>query len=217
MLYLENKLLEYMNINDQEKALKAYNELFIKFTNLNSNSPLFLRNTKNYLISLNAIIAQNYYRRPVCKKMLYSARNNFMHKIDRTRTIEETRLVGETLISFYIGEIKSQNMLTKNPTINQAIDYIHNNLDKDLTLDEVAKNVYVSSTYLSHLFSKCIKMTFSQYIIHARIQKAKNLLSNTGMSIMDIALDCGFNSQSYFSNVFKKLEGLTPKEYREEF
>lgn len=217
MLYLENKLLEYMNINDESKALKTYNELFLKFTSINSNSPMYLRNTKNYLISLNAIISQNYYKRPVCKKMLYSARNNFMHKLDRTRTIEEARLIGESIIHFYIREIKSQNMVTKNPTINKAIDYIHNNLDKDLTLDEVANNVYVSSTYLSHLFSKCIKMTFSQYIIHARIRKAKDLLSNTNLSIMDIALECGFNSQSYFANVFKKLEGLTPKEYREEF
>lgn len=217
MLYLENKLLECMNIKDEKMAHKTYNELFLKFTSMNSGSPGFLRATKNYIISLNAIISQNYYKRPVCKKMLYGVRNSFMQKIDRARTVEEARVIGESIISFYIGEIGSQKMLTKNPTINKAIDYIHSNLDKELTLDEVARNVYVSSTYLSHLFSKCIKMTFSQYIVHARLQKAKDLLSNTTMSIMDIALECGFNSQSYFSNVFKKQEGLTPKEYRKEF
>ena len=217
MLYLENKLLEYMNINDEKKAIRTFNQLFLKFISMNSDSHGYIRNTKNYLISLNGIIANNYYTRPVCKKMIYNARDSFMHKIDSCRTIEELRKLGETIVYFYIREIKSKKLLTKNPTINKAINYIHNNLDKELTLDEVSSNVYVSSTYLSHLFSKCIKMTFSQYIIHARIQKSKHYLSNTTMSIMDIALECGFNSQSYFSNVFKKLEARTPKEYREEF
>lgn len=215
MLLLENKLLEYMNIGDEKKALAVFDEIFTKISK--ANMPRYFRYSKNYIISLNAIITNNYYKRPVCKKMLFNVRINFMKNIERAKTMEELYQMGNEIVSFYINEIHSQNMITKNPTINKSIEYIHNNLDQDLTLDEVAKNVYVSSTYLSHLFSKCIKMTFSQYIIHARIQKAKHLLSNTNLSIMDIALECGFNSQSYFSNVFKRLEGLTPKEYREEY
>lgn len=215
MLLLENRLLEYMNINDEKKSINTYYEIFNKISK--ANDPRNFRYTKNYLITLNGIIANNYYKRPICKKMLFNLRVNFMKKLEKTKNLEELYIMGEEIILFYLNKIESQNMITKNPTINKAIEYIHNNLEQNLTLDDVAKNVYVSSTYLSHLFSKCIKMTFSQYIIHARIQKSKHLLSNTNLSIMDIALDCGFNSQSYFSNVFKKIEGFTPKEYREEF
>ncbi len=215
MLLLENKLIEYMNINDEEKALKILDEIFKKLSKI--NSPKHFRYLKNYLITFNGIVSYNYYKRPICKKMLYNMRFNFMQKIERANSVEELYQLGRNIVMFYINDIKSENMITKNPTINKAIEYIHNNLDKELTLDEVSKSVFVSSTYLSHLFSKCIKMTFSQYIIHTRIQKSKYLLTNTNMSIMEIALECGFNSQSYFSNVFKKIELMTPKEYREEY
>lgn len=217
MLYRENKLIEAMNINDEDMAIKMYNEIFVKILNLHPESHIPLRIVKNYLISLNGVIAANYYKKPVCKKMLFNVKLNFMYKIDRCRTLEELRLLGENIIHFYLRDLKPKNSITNNPTIKNAIEYIHNHLDKELTLEDVAKNVFVSSTYLSHLFTKCADVTFSQYVIEARIQKAKYLLSNTNLSILDIALDCGFNSQSYFSNVFKKLEGITPKKYREEF
>ncbi len=214
MLYTENKLIEYMNIQDEENALAAYDKMFKK---LSHNCPLAqpcLRTSKTFILGLNAIISRNYYNKPVCKKMLYDIRLQFNKKIEAQTSVEKLNLLARQMISFYIDKIGNKNTLTRNPNINKAIDYIQNNLDREISLDEVAQSVFVSSTYLSHLFTKCMDMTFSQYVVKARIDRAKNLLNNTSDTVMDIALDCGFNSQSYFSNVFKKIEGMTPKEFR---
>ena len=214
MLYLENQLLKYMNISNKEEAFKIYDQMFEKLNELGICNKYCTRNARNFLISLNAVISRNYYSRPMCKQMLYNIRMDFARKIEFTQTFEELYGIGKEIISYYIDNIEDKNILTRNPNINKAIEYIQNNLERDISLDEVANNVYITSTYLSHLFSKCIGMTFSQYVVNARIEKSKNLLANTSKSVMDIALECGFNSQSYFSNVFKKVVHMTPKEYR---
>lgn len=217
MLYLENQLLKYMNIGNKEEAFDIYEQMFEKLNQLGICNNYCIRNSRNFLISLNAVISRNYYNRPICKQMLYHIRLEFAKKIEFSRSVDELCQLGKDIIIYYIENIEEKNILTRNPNINRALEYIQNNLHRDITLDEVANNVYISSTYLSHLFTKCIGMTFSQYVVNARIDKSKNLLANTSHSVMDIALECGFNSQSYFSNVFKKLVNVTPKEYRMEF
>ena len=72
----------------------------------------------------------------------------------------------------------------------------------------------MSRRYLSTKFKKETGMTLSQYIQEQKIGKAKSLLKSTDRSILEIATYLGFSSQGYFQNVFKKLTGMTPKDYR---
>ena len=81
-------------------------------------------------------------------------------------------------------------------------------------MDEVSSAIHVSKSYLSNLFSKCIGNSFSHHVNKMKIEKAKELLAKTKLSIMDITLECGFNSQSYFCRVFNGFEGMTPNQYR---
>ncbi|MEW9123197.1 MAG: response regulator [Thermotaleaceae bacterium] len=97
-----------------------------------------------------------------------------------------------------------------------AIQYIDNNLQKGITLDEVAKHVGLSSFYLSKLFKKQIGINFIEYVTKKKVEKAKNLLLHTNLPVINIALDLGFHEPNYFSKVFKKVEGITPTQYREQ-
>ncbi|CAK4853298.1 unnamed protein product [Aphanomyces euteiches] len=85
--------------------------------------------------------------------------------------------------------------------------------DPELQLDEVAKHVFVNSSYLRALFKKEIGMTLTDYVTHVRMQKAKELLSRGSSKLADIAEQIGYNDPAYFSRCFKKYYGASPSEY----
>lgn len=107
------------------------------------------------------------------------------------------------------GKITTRSMF-----ISDAILYINKNLDKKLSLEQVASEIYVSPNYLSKAFIKETGVNFSSFLSEARVEKAKALLQNESLSLTDIAKLVGFNTQSYFSKVFKVLTGKSPNEYR---
>ena len=65
------------------------------------------------------------------------------------------------------------------------------------------------------MFKKETGQTFINYLHNYKIEKSKNLLENTNMTLLDISLEVGFNNQSYYSTIFKKYTNMTPLEYRE--
>jgi AraC family transcriptional regulator len=100
--------------------------------------------------------------------------------------------------------------------LRQAISYILDNLEKDLTLAEIAAVVEMSMYHFSRLFKKSTGFAPHQYVMNCRIAKAKKLLAESNNSIEQISEQVGFQSQSHFTNVFRKFIGITPKVYREQ-
>lgn len=103
------------------------------------------------------------------------------------------------------------------PLISDVCSWIKANYDSDFTLEELADTFGYQAEYLSSLFRKEIELTIKQYLINIRINIAKNLLSNYGLSIKEVSYSCGFMDEKYFMKVFKKKEGLTPTEYKSAF
>ena len=101
--------------------------------------------------------------------------------------------------------------------LKKALDYIDANYDKDtLSLNLVAENIGVSANYLSAIFSQNMQKTFVEYMTEKRIEKAKKLLKQTDKTSGEIAKEVGYKDSHYFSFVFKKLQGCSPREYRTE-
>ena len=98
--------------------------------------------------------------------------------------------------------------------IRKSIRYISKNFSRNLTLEEVAEQVHLNPAYFSTLFKQSTGSSFKEYLNMVRVEESKRLLSNTDYSIIDISLAAGFGDQSYFSKVFKKYTGMTPKQYR---
>lgn len=96
-----------------------------------------------------------------------------------------------------------------------AMNYIVENLDKNFSLEDVSNHVYLSSSRLGHLFSKDVGMTISQWRDDQRVSRAKQMLVTTNYSINKISNKVGYKDSLYFSRVFKKVSGLSPKNYRE--
>ncbi len=100
------------------------------------------------------------------------------------------------------------------PIVDKAIAYIKERALEDYTAEEMAQDLGVSAYYLNHLFKQHTGASPVAYKISCRMQKAKEMLFASKDSISEIAMKCGFNSQSYFVKKFKEHEGLTPTEYR---
>lgn len=99
--------------------------------------------------------------------------------------------------------------------IKRAIVYIEENYAKDsISLNEVAGAVEVSANYFSTVFRQETGLTFTEYVTKKRMDRAKQLLRQTERSSGDIAAEVGFKDPHYFSFVFKKTQGCTPREYR---
>ncbi len=101
------------------------------------------------------------------------------------------------------------------PVIDRIKKMIEENLEADISLAEIAKSVGISVYYMSHIFKRATDMTVVEYRTFLRIDKAKCELVETGKSITEIAYDCGFSSQGYFSERFTKVCGISPTKYRE--
>ncbi|GEO48569.1 helix-turn-helix domain-containing protein [Companilactobacillus kimchii] len=107
-----------------------------------------------------------------------------------------------------------RHLSTSNESIISAIEFIDNNLDKRLTLDQVSGKVYLSDYYFSKLFKRETGLSFSVYLNARKIQKAMILLKESDDSINEISDALGFTRLSYFSQTFKKYTGYAPTKYR---
>jgi len=98
--------------------------------------------------------------------------------------------------------------------ISSVLDYIKENFHKNITLSQVARQIYITPTYLSKIFSAEVHKTFSQYLLSCRIDRAKHLLRNTHSKVYEIALQVGYSDTAHFSKLFKQYTGQTPNQYR---
>lgn len=99
--------------------------------------------------------------------------------------------------------------------LNRVIDYIHDHLSKNLSLQDIAGEVKMSACYLSTLFKRSTGLTINQYVTQRRISKAKQLLKLPGLMIIEVAQAVGFESHSHFDLAFRKWTGTAPTAYRE--
>ncbi|MBQ8583613.1 MAG: helix-turn-helix transcriptional regulator [Clostridia bacterium] len=118
-------------------------------------------------------------------------------------------ILGESSVSVIKSAPKSNN----HKTIERTLEYINNNLSADLTLERLASAANFNAIYFHKLFKASTGKTLHEYVEDQRIKKSISLLISTNMTLAEIAYECGFSSQSYFSYAFKKKNGFTPREY----
>lgn len=101
--------------------------------------------------------------------------------------------------------------------LRQTLDYIHASLDQDLRLAKLAEVAQMSESNFCHLFRRHMGTSPHQYVIHQRIERARVLLKQGKLPIIEIAYECGFNSQSHLTICFRQHTGMTPKVYQSSY
>lgn len=98
--------------------------------------------------------------------------------------------------------------------VKTVLEYIEKHYQSPITLAELAEVAGMNPHYFCRAFKEVTMQSPMDYVIYYRLEQAVRLLSATDMSVMDVALECGFNDCSYFIRVFKKQKNLTPNQYR---
>lgn len=106
---------------------------------------------------------------------------------------------------------------TPDQLMNLAAKYITEHLNSDIGIEEVANRIGISGSYFCLLFKNRFSMTFVEYVTQQRIEAAKFMLTNTDKSITVIGSGVGYQERRYFTKVFQKQTGMSPKEYRDQW
>lgn len=100
--------------------------------------------------------------------------------------------------------------------VRQEIEsYIRVHFSEDLSMQDMARVMNYSDAYFCKLFKQCFKVNFSTYLNEFRVDHAKHMLAETGESIKEISIACGYTDSNYFTRVFRRITGMTPSEYRQ--
>ncbi|MFP3090841.1 PocR ligand-binding domain-containing protein [Treponema sp. TIM-1] len=127
-------------------------------------------------------------------------------------------LITEVMESFITSVFIEKKQKQYSGHLIKAMDYIGQHYADEITLHTVAEAVFVSEFYLSHLFRKEMNTTFSEYVCRVRINRAKAILKrDSDIRIQEIGGTVGFNDPNYFAKSFKKLMGISPREYQASF
>jgi two-component system response regulator YesN len=101
--------------------------------------------------------------------------------------------------------------------VKRAKSYIDENYSRDISLDEVSREVNISPYYFSKIFKEEANENFIEYLTRVRIEKAKEMLENPALSIKEVSVRSGYADPNYFSRIFKKQTDMTPREYKAKY
>lgn len=120
-----------------------------------------------------------------------------------------------------LGEFLEVAQLTDAPEVDRSttvkiLEYCAEHFAEPITLKTIADALFISQSYVSKVFSDKLRYSFREYINSLRINRAKELLTDSGLPISEIMFACGFTNQSSFNRVFQAFCGCTPRAYRHE-
>jgi len=142
---------------------------------------------------------------------LYNMTGDYIRNTENLDNIYSFSLWIKDKINDFIKKVMGKRK--RQGRIHYAVEYIKQNLNKKLTLEEVASSIALSESHFSRIFQKELGYTLSEYINKLKIEKAKKLMNTGNFSIIEIALSLNYYDQSYFTKIFKKYTGFSPKEY----
>lgn len=145
-----------------------------------------------------------------------------LHKIATSESYVKDMQINEGLSSLLVFLMKDswhpENAVTgKKTQLLNIKNYLDQNLDKKITLDELAERYYINKYYLTRIFKEHYGMSINSYLQGVRITKAKQELRFSDKTIDEIAVVTGFGTGYYLSRIFRKVEGTSPSEYRKQW
>lgn len=199
----------FMRAVSQGQLLKA--ELYMpKFSTANS-----LRDLKNYTIILNTLLRKAAEMGAVHPFHIDTLSSYFAKKTEIVTSEKEITSLQQEMVQKYCLLVKNHSMRGYSPLIQKVVTQIDADITADLSLKSLAALLNINPSYLSTLFKRETGSTLTEYVNRKRIEHALLLLNSTNMQIQNIAQHCGVSDVNYFTKLFKKVVGKTPKEYRE--
>lgn len=209
---LENEIMDAVTNGQSYKVNQIFTGFHEKsFEKRTSDS---LRNLKNYCVIMNTILRKATERGGVHPMYIDRISSKFANKIEQmTSTTKITNIMADMFTS-YCELVKKRSTEKYSPMIAETIIMIDADISAELSLSLISEKLNISSVYLSTIFKKEVGMTITEFIRNKRLNHAAHLLRTSNLQVQTIATHCGITDLQYFSKLFKKQFGKTPKEYR---
>lgn len=208
----ERELLESVSVGNTKKALQCYHH-FISYR-LTPRTPSPLRDRKNISFTFNTLLRKAAESGGVHPLHIDNLSRALAIQIEHAATIEQLNQIGVNMVRKYCILVQNYARRSYSELTQNCMNHIEFYYNTDLSLSQLASQCSVSPSYLSTVFRKETGMTVTDYINKTRIRQALILLNTTTLSIGEIAARCGFGDANYFSRIFRKLQGQSPKSYR---
>ncbi len=173
-----------------------------------------LRDRKNYLIILKTLLRKAAEYGGVHPLHVHRISSQYAREIESARTLKQCLHLQQEMMINYCQLVKRRSLSKYSPLVSRAVTLIQFDLTADLSLKNVAKKLNANPSYLSDIFHREYGCTLTDFINGERMDKSAQLLKSTGLSVQEIAAECGILDSSYFIKLFKKHTGLTPVKYR---
>lgn len=208
----EKELRAMLLTHDKHGAQNAINELLghIYFSN-DFNLPEIRARLIEFVVVLSrAIIDSGADMREV---MALNAK--YLGDVDRFTDFEDMNVWVTDIVHRFIDYSFTMPRLKHSSAVYKITEYINANYAKKISLDDIAKNVYLSRSYISTVFKAEMGVSITDYIRSVRIERSKQLLLDNTVRLVEVSGACGFDDQSYFTKVFRQSVGVTPKRFRD--
>jgi len=211
-LYREPELIAAMLRGDRRTARKIINHILV---HIYSVGEVRLELLKGLLLELVVMMARATVEAGVEQAEVLGM--HFRHLTELAELHDDEELADWLRQSFerIFAAMEEQDRSDSPPRIARALAYMRDQLDRDLTREEVAQHAGISAGHFSHLLRAHTGHSFTELLRSFRIEAACGLLRTTDHSLAEIAAACGFCDQSYFTNVFREQKQTTPRQFRE--
>lgn len=203
-----------VTIGDERRVKAFMNHNFTSMEGLGKLSDNSIQNFRYHFVITTAVVARMCIQAGLSHEEAYSLSDFYIQKVDKANTSTEIDELHDEMALDYtqkMNRLKAVPHYSK-PVIT-CINYIYSNLHTRITLPALASEVNLSPSYLSKLFKSETGMSISSYISLQKIETAKNMLRFSDYTPSQIALILDYPSQSYFTEVFRKATGTTPRQY----
>lgn len=208
----EKALIAKVKQGDLESAKAILNDLF-GYVFFSEGSSLDI--IKSRSIELSSLLSRAAIEGGGRTDEILKINNEFLKSLSSITTLEELCFKMQETVETFTDTLFMHVPKPNSEIIKKAAAYISKNYSACITLEDVAREVHLNPTYFSTLFKQITGSSFKEHLNMVRIEESKRLLLNTNYSLINIAIATGFENQSYFTKVFKKYTGLTPKQYRQ--
>lgn len=171
-----------------------------------------LPRVRSFLAALVCVLEKTCYGSQQFEVLFGHSKYNLYDELETLQTKGACIIFIQKLENILLEEISRVSSESDLATMIQQ--YLHVNAGETISLQGVADHFHLSAGYLSVMFKKKIGEGFASYVLHLRLDNAKNLLLNTDQKIGDIAAEVGYDNAYYFDRVFKKTIGMTPSQFR---
>ena len=214
LLKFERDLQYAVLHGEKNSALRMINEML---AHIHVYSNFDLTAIKARLLELLVVLSRATIEAGADPAETFRLSEDFISQIEQYSDVDQLALWISDIVRRFVLQAFDLAQIKHSDVVFKTTNYIKSNCAEKLSLDSLAREVYLSKSYLSSIFKKETGMSLTAYITKVRVEKSKKLLLENSASLSLISGQCGFKDQSYFTKVFKKETGVSPRRFRKSY